>query len=87
MSQSKRVFSAQELAAVQWYAAPGDTDGPQVAFMADGYVVWRHGGDPQAPVLVFDQGEWEAFQAGAAAGEFQDLVGCSLAADVTSSQD
>lgn len=56
MSRSKRAFSAQELAAAQWYAAPGDTDGPQVAFMADGYVVWRHGGDPQAPVLVFDRG-------------------------------
>ncbi|MFJ2578884.1 DUF397 domain-containing protein [Kitasatospora aureofaciens] len=61
------------LDAATWYGAPGDTDGPQIAYMPDGYVVMRHGGDPTAPTLTFDADEWTAFKAAAADGEFNDL--------------
>ncbi|MFJ8442782.1 DUF397 domain-containing protein [Kitasatospora griseola] len=61
-----------DLTGAQWLAAPGEADGPQIAFVGE-YIVMRHGGDQDAPPLVFDQGEWEAFRRGAANGEFHNL--------------
>ncbi|MFF2954967.1 DUF397 domain-containing protein [Kitasatospora sp. NPDC057965] len=59
-----------DLTGAQWLAAPDSPpDGPQIAFVGE-YIVMRHGADAEAPVLVFDKAEWEAFKAGAAAGEF-----------------
>jgi hypothetical protein len=41
----------------------------QVAFVND-LVGMRDGHDPDSPVLVFTEAEWDAFSAGARAGEF-----------------
>ncbi|MFJ4791772.1 DUF397 domain-containing protein [Kitasatospora purpeofusca] len=61
-----------DLTGAQWLAAPDAIDGPQIAFVGE-YIVMRHGADPDAPPLVFDQDEWRAFQSGAANGEFREL--------------
>ncbi|GLW58528.1 DUF397 domain-containing protein [Kitasatospora phosalacinea] len=61
-----------DLAGAQWLGAADAPEGPQIAHV-DGYIVMRHGGDPDAPPLIFDQDEWRAFQDGAANGEFNDL--------------
>ncbi|MFC9325521.1 DUF397 domain-containing protein [Kitasatospora sp. NPDC057015] len=52
-----------------WLAAPGQSDGPQIAFVDD-HIAMRNGADPDGPVLVFTPGEWEAFRLGAVDGEF-----------------
>lgn len=70
---AKRVVTDEELAALTWYGAPGDTGGPQVAFLDDGYVLMRHGADHDAPLLVFDPDEWTAFRLGARDGEFDEV--------------
>ena len=41
----------------------------EVAFVNDA-ILLRDSKDPQGPVLVFTQGEWEAFVGGARDGEF-----------------
>ncbi|MCX4749187.1 DUF397 domain-containing protein [Kitasatospora sp. NBC_01287] len=61
-----------DLSGAKWLAAPDAPEGPQIAFVGE-YIVMRHGSDPTAPPLIFDQGEWEAFQDGSAAGEFDSL--------------
>ncbi|MDH6107952.1 DUF397 domain-containing protein [Kitasatospora sp. MAP12-44] len=72
---AKPKYTQEELAGLTWYGAPGDTEGPQVAFPEDGTgnVVMRHGADHSAPLLVYTPSEWEAFQAGAADGEFDEV--------------
>ncbi len=70
---AKRLVTNEELAALTWYGAPGDTAGPQVAFLADGHVLMRHGADHDAPLLVYTPDEWRAFRLGARDGEF-DVV-------------
>jgi hypothetical protein len=54
-----------------WRSAPGDTKGSrvEVAFVDD-LIGLRNGADPDSPVLVFTQAEWDAFVAGAKDGEF-----------------
>jgi hypothetical protein len=54
-----------------WRSAPGDNDGSrvEVAFVDD-LIGLRNGADPESPVLVFTQDEWDAFVAGAKDGEF-----------------
>jgi hypothetical protein len=42
----------------------------EVAFAADGTVGVRDSKNPAGPVLEFNPGEWNAFIAGAQAGEF-----------------
>ncbi|MET8623765.1 DUF397 domain-containing protein [Kitasatospora sp. NPDC004669] len=69
----KRVVAEEELATLTWYGAPGDTEGPQVAFLSDGYVLMRHGADHSAPFLIYTPSEWEKFQLGAADGEFDEV--------------
>jgi hypothetical protein len=72
-SDAKRTVTEDELAGVQWLGVAGDEDGPQIAVLPDGHRVMRHGGDPDAPYLVFTPDEWEAFEQGAAVGEFDNL--------------
>ena len=53
-----------------WQGAPeDDADGVQVAFVDD-LIGVRNAADPDGPVLVFTQGEWDAFVLGAKDGEF-----------------
>lgn len=53
-----------------WQGAPDDGgDGVQVAFVGD-LIGVRNAADPDGPILVFDQGEWDAFVEGAKDGEF-----------------
>ncbi|MFD7580963.1 DUF397 domain-containing protein [Kitasatospora sp. NPDC059817] len=73
MNEEKRAVTSEELSKVTWLGAPGYTDGPQAAFLPDGYVVVRNGADRDGPLLVYTPGEWEAFQAGAADGEFDEV--------------
>ncbi|SCG15537.1 protein of unknown function [Micromonospora echinofusca] len=41
-----------------------------IKFNGGGNVEVRSSRDPQGPTIVFDAGEWDAFIAGAKAGEF-----------------
>ena len=54
-----------------WQSAPGDGGDSrvEVAFVDD-LIGLRNGADPESPVLVFTQAEWDAFVAGAKDGEF-----------------
>ena len=53
-----------------WQGAPDDDgDGVQVAFVDD-LIGVRNAADPDGPVLVFTQAEWDAFVLGAKDGEF-----------------
>ena len=55
----------------EWRSAPGESNGSrvEVAFVDD-LIGLRNGADPESPVLVFTQAEWEAFVEGAKDGEF-----------------
>ena len=44
--------------------------GVEVAFLASGNIGLRDGKNPDGPTLIFTQGEWKAFVAGAKDGEF-----------------
>ncbi|MFJ6140119.1 DUF397 domain-containing protein [Kitasatospora sp. NPDC092286] len=61
-----------DLTGAVWHSAPDSPGGPQVAFIG-GYIAMRNSVEPDGPVLVFDQGEWDAFRAGAEAGEFNSM--------------
>ncbi len=53
-----------------WQGASADgEDGVQIAFVDD-LIGVRNGANPDGPVLVFDQAEWDAFVLGAKDGEF-----------------
>ncbi|MGA5821580.1 hypothetical protein ACPC54_27380 [Kitasatospora sp. NPDC094028] len=69
----KRAVTEEELAGLIWYGAPGDTEGPQIAVLRDGYVLMRHGADHGVPFLVYTPSEWAKFQLGAADGEFDEV--------------
>jgi hypothetical protein len=70
----KREVADAELAGAKWLGVAEDDDGPQIAILWDGYVVVRHGAEKDGPKLVYTPGEWAAFQAGAADGEFDGLT-------------
>ncbi|GGM28332.1 DUF397 domain-containing protein [Dactylosporangium sucinum] len=55
----------------QWRSAPGGSHGSrvEVAFVDD-LIGLRNGADPDSPILVFTQAEWDAFVLGAKDGEF-----------------
>jgi hypothetical protein len=62
-----------DLSRAVWQRAGGE-DAPdeaavEVAFVDD-LIGLRNSADPAGPVLVFTQGEWDAFVAGARDGEF-----------------
>jgi hypothetical protein len=60
-----------DLSRAQWQRAEGDTSegAVEVAFVDD-LIGMRNSADPDGPVLVFTQAEWDAFVAGARDGEF-----------------
>lgn len=66
----------EELTGVAWhistYSANGDAECVEAGPLADGTerVAVRHSHHPDAEVIVYTRGEWEAFLAGVRNGEF-----------------
>ncbi|WP_320066624.1 DUF397 domain-containing protein [Micromonospora sp. RTGN7] len=60
-----------DLSRAVWQRAEGDTSDSavEVAFVDD-LIGMRNSAEPEGPVLVFNQAEWDAFVAGAQDGEF-----------------
>jgi hypothetical protein len=60
-----------DLSRAVWQRAEGDTSeaAVEVAFV-DELIGMRNSAEPDGPVLVFTQAEWDAFVAGAEDGEF-----------------
>ncbi|MFG3602374.1 DUF397 domain-containing protein [Micromonospora chersina] len=60
-----------DLSRAVWQRADGDTSDSavEVAFVDD-LIGMRNSAEPDGPVLVFTQDEWDAFVAGARDGEF-----------------
>ncbi|MEU8296881.1 DUF397 domain-containing protein [Micromonospora sp. NPDC048909] len=60
-----------DLSRAVWQRADGDTSDSavEVAFVDD-LIGMRNSAEPDGPVLVFTQAEWDAFVAGAQDGEF-----------------
>jgi hypothetical protein len=57
-----------------WYKSSYSMNEPscvEIRLPGDGTVDVRNSNDPTGPVLHFTEEEWEAFQAGAADGEFR----------------
>ena len=57
-----------DLTRAEWQIS-GEGGRIQIAFV-DNLIGMRDGHDPDGPVLVFDEAEWDAFVAGAKDGEF-----------------
>jgi hypothetical protein len=57
-----------DLTRAQWRSS-GEDGRIQIAFVDD-LIGMRDGHDPDSPVLVFTEDEWDAFVAGAKDGEF-----------------
>ncbi|MFE9958338.1 DUF397 domain-containing protein [Micromonospora sp. NPDC005299] len=60
-----------DLSRAVWQRAEGDASesAVEVAFVGD-LIGMRNSAEPDGPVLVFTQDEWDAFVAGAQDGEF-----------------
>ncbi|MET8912264.1 DUF397 domain-containing protein [Micromonospora sp. NPDC004551] len=60
-----------DLSRAVWQRAEGDTSDSavEVAFVGD-LIGMRNSAEPDGPVLVFTQDEWDAFVSGAQDGEF-----------------
>ena len=58
----------------QWFkstkSGPNCDNCVEVRFVGGGNVEVRNSRTPDGPVLTFDAGEWDAFNGGAAEGEF-----------------
>lgn len=62
-----------DLTGARWFKSSrsaGKTECVEVAFLDGGMVGVRDSKNPTGPALVFTPGEWNAFTAGAADGEF-----------------
>ncbi|MBF6296903.1 DUF397 domain-containing protein [Nocardia amamiensis] len=62
-----------DLAGAEWFKSSrsqGTSECVEVAFLDGGHVGVRDSKNPTGPALVFTPGEWDAFVAGACAGEF-----------------
>ncbi|MET8874571.1 DUF397 domain-containing protein [Nocardia sp. NPDC004604] len=62
-----------DLSEVNWFKSShssGQTECVEVAWLDGGGVGVRDSKNPTGPALVFAPGEWDAFAAGVAAGEF-----------------
>ncbi|MEU0507527.1 DUF397 domain-containing protein [Nocardia sp. NPDC004278] len=62
-----------DLSEVNWFKSShssGQTECVEVAWLDGGGVGVRDSKNPSGPALVFAPGEWDAFTAGVAAGEF-----------------
>lgn len=75
MNSIRNGMNASALADVTWIKSrrSGPTGGNcvEVAFLADGGIAMRNSRYPGGPALIFTRAEWDAFLAGAQAGEFQ----------------
>lgn len=62
-----------DLTGAEWISSneDGSPGGVEIAFVGD-MICMRNGDDHGGPVLVFTQGEWDAFVAGAKDGEFDE---------------
>lgn len=71
MDHSKGVFDTERAVWRRASDGPAGTDGGQieVAFVDD-LIGVRNSADPDGPILVFTESEWDAFVAGAKDGEF-----------------
>ncbi|ROT27136.1 DUF397 domain-containing protein [Micromonospora sp. HM5-17] len=60
-----------DLSRAVWQRAEGDdSEGAVEIAFVDNLIGMRNSADPDGPVLVFTQAEWDAFVAGARDGEF-----------------
>lgn len=62
-----------DLSGARWFKSShsgGGQDCVEVAHLDGGKVAMRDSKNPTGPALVFTPGEWEAFTAGVADGEF-----------------
>ncbi|MGK8553763.1 DUF397 domain-containing protein [Nocardia gipuzkoensis] len=62
-----------DLSGARWFKSShssGGNDCVEVAHLDEGMVGVRDSKNPAGPALVFTPGEWDAFTAGVAAGEF-----------------
>jgi len=62
-----------DLVGAQWFKSTHSGAGKdcvEVAFLDSGRVGVRDSKNPSGPALVFSPGEWDAFTAGVAGGEF-----------------
>ncbi|MBF6302550.1 DUF397 domain-containing protein [Nocardia amamiensis] len=62
-----------DLSGAKWFKSShsgGGNDCVEVAHLAEGMVGVRDSKNPAGPALVFTPGEWDAFTAGVADGEF-----------------
>ncbi|WP_091559875.1 DUF397 domain-containing protein [Micromonospora pattaloongensis] len=60
-----------DLSRAVWQRAEGDdSEGAVEIAFVDDLIGMRNSADPDGPVLVFTQAEWDAFVAGAQDGEF-----------------
>jgi len=64
----------QQLTWVKATASFANGNCVEVATLPDGMVGIRNSKDPDGPVLRFTPGEWDAFLAGALAGEFDQAA-------------
>ncbi|WP_433680253.1 DUF397 domain-containing protein [Nocardia sp. CA-119907] len=65
---------SDDLSGARWFKSTrsgGSQDCVEVAFLDDGRVGVRDSKNPTGPALVFTPGEWDAFTAGVADGEFK----------------
>jgi hypothetical protein len=64
-----------DLTEVTWlkssYSGGNDDNCVEAAFLPNGGMAVRDSKNPQQAPLIFDGGEWAAFAAGVAAGEFR----------------
>ncbi|AUS78078.1 DUF397 domain-containing protein [Actinoalloteichus sp. AHMU CJ021] len=62
-----------DISNAEWITSTEDDDqkGVEIAFVEE-YILMRNGADPEGPVLVFTQAEWDAFVEGAKDGEFDE---------------
>ncbi|WP_454194752.1 DUF397 domain-containing protein [Nocardia sp. Marseille-Q1738] len=63
-----------DLSGARWFKSShssGGNDCVEVAHLDGGMVGVRDSKNPSGPALVFTPGEWDAFLAGAADGEFE----------------
>ncbi|APU17190.1 MULTISPECIES: DUF397 domain-containing protein [Actinoalloteichus] len=62
-----------DISSAEWITSTEDEDqkGVEIAFVEE-YILMRNGAEPEGPVLVFTQAEWDAFVEGAKDGEFDE---------------
>ncbi|WP_024805797.1 DUF397 domain-containing protein [Nocardia sp. BMG51109] len=66
-----------DLSTAQWFKSShsgGSQDCVEVAFLDEGMVGLRDSKNLTGPALVFTPGEWDAFSAGVASGEFDSSL-------------